>query len=222
MNPSPSVPTHRCRYLGLTVAAALLTVSASACGAGSSTEPSPTSTPDPGVAPHHVAWNSFQGVQVPTSRIDGPHQVQATGSAVGYTRTPQGAILAIEQGQVRVTLAGDAQWPAVVTTTVAPGPGRDAFATTRVFAKVTGAVTPTQALTFAGYKFTAWTPDRADAEVVTRDPRGILTTQPATAIWRGNDWKLLLHDPADPADTPALRTVASLTGYIAFGPGGAR
>lgn len=199
------------------IAALAVTALVAGCGSDDTGSGSPSSAPvEPGRAPSEVRWSDFSGVQVPTSRVDGPSSTNIGGVPSGYTRTPQGAILAIEQAQARLSLTPDGAWPTVLNAITAPGPGRDAFASTRVFASISPGAQATNAPQYAAYKFTSYTPDRAQALVVTRDSKGVQTATQATAIWRGDDWKLLLPDPASNPPAPQLIQGGVDAGLIAF------
>ncbi|MBJ7287561.1 hypothetical protein [Williamsia sp.] len=206
------------RTLLNTLAAAIaITAVLAGCSGTDTGSGSPSSAPaEPGRAPTQVHWSDFSGVQVPTSRVDGPNETSVGGVPSGYSHTPQGAILTIEQAQARLSLTPDGAWPQVLNAVTAPGPGRDAFASTRVFASITSGSKATKAQQYVGYTFTTYTPERADAVVVTRDATGVSTATPTTAIWRGDDWKLLLPDPASNPPAPQMVQDGVARDVVAF------
>ncbi|QII09312.1 hypothetical protein BH93_27470 (plasmid) [Rhodococcoides fascians A25f] len=181
-----------------------------------------TQVVDVAAVPESVTWTPYQGVSVPYSSIDGPTTGTVSAAPTGYSHTPQGAILAAIQAQTRLALAPDSSWPQVTAALVAPGAGRDAYATARAGASITSAADPATTAAFAGFRVRDYTDDTAVVDIATTMPGGQLTSVPATVLWRGDDWKLLLPDPssddsdiAAPADTDPAE-LPSLDGFTSF------
>lgn len=167
-------------------------------------------------APQQVRWEPYRGVAVPYS-ADGPSD-RITGS--GYARTPQGAVCAAMQAQVRLSMAPDESWASTVVTVAAPGPGRDAFAAARVMSSISSDADPAQTAQFVGFRVADYNDTAATIWLATRMPDGTLTAASSSVVWLGDDWKLALPDPKDAAgelDSTALVALTSLDGYTAFG-----
>lgn len=208
---------------------AILALTLTLAGCGSDTaDPDDSSdgsqVVDVAAVPESVTWSPYQGVSVPYSKVDGPTSNTVSAAPTGYSHTPQGAVLAAIQAQTRLALAPDSSWPQVTAALVAPGAGRDAYATARAGASITTAADPATTAAFAGFRVRDYTDDTAVVDIATTMPGGQLTSVPATVLWRGDDWKLLLPDPgpgsdsgdiAAPADTDPAE-LPSLDGFTSF------
>ncbi|MBJ8342953.1 hypothetical protein JGU71_29110 [Antrihabitans sp. YC3-6] len=185
-------------------------------GGGETTDGGTDTVLDVAAAPQQVQWEPYRGVAVPYS-ADGPRD-RITGS--GYARTPQGAVCAAMQAQVRLSMAPDESWASTVVTVAAPGPGRDAFAAARVMASISSDADPAQTAQFVGFRVTDYNDSAATIWLATRMPDGTLTAASSRVIWLGDDWKLALPDPkgaAGDADSTPLVALTSLDGYTSFG-----
>lgn len=229
--PGQSRPAHRLAVArrGVAVSAVALAVAAGVAGCGSDTAGSEAAGDqnqvlDTTAAPAEVTWRPYQGLAVPYSTTGGPSSGISSAAPTGYSRTPQGAVLAAIQGQARLALAPDSAWAAATATLVAAGAGRDAYAIARAGASITTAADPAATASFTGFRITDYQPEKAELDVATRMPGGQLTSVPVTVLWRGDDWKLALPNPsADSAggqwDAPAATDPVSLTsldGFTAF------
>ncbi|MFC9556048.1 hypothetical protein ACFTWF_35090 [Rhodococcus sp. NPDC056960] len=174
------------------VTAAVITLAG--CGSDTTTGDTDTGTVDTTAAPDSVTWTNYRGVKVPVSSTGGP----STNGKVpgGYAHSPQGAVLAAMQGQTRLALAPDDEWPTVASTVLAFGPGRDAYAIARSMTSITDAADPAQTAQYAGFRVDDYSDDHAAVSLVTRMPGGRLAASPTTLTWKGNDWRITLPDPA--------------------------
>ncbi|MFD7008134.1 hypothetical protein [Rhodococcus jostii] len=181
---------------GLPAAAIMTAAVITLAGCGSDTTPPDTDTGnvDTSAAPDSVTWTNYRGVEVPSSTTGGP---SANGKVPGgYAHTPQGAVLAAMQGQTRLALAPDDEWPTVASTVLAFGPGRDAYAIARSMTSIADAADPAQTAQYAGFRVNDYSDDRATVSLATRIPGGQLAASPTTLTWKGNDWRIELPDPA--------------------------
>ncbi len=209
---------------GLTAALALTVAGCGSDSADPGDSGDGTQSVDVAAVPESVTWTPYQGVSVPYSSVDGPTTATVSAAPTGYSHTPQGAVLAAIQAQTRLALAPDSSWPQVTASLVAPGAGRDAYSVARAGASITTAADPASTAAFAGFRVRDYTDDTAVLDLATTMPGGQLTSVPATVLWRGDDWKLLLPEPdsgnddgdiaapaaTDPAELP------SLDGFTAF------
>ncbi|MFF7941619.1 hypothetical protein ACFZC5_18050 [Nocardia gamkensis] len=163
-----------------------------ACGSADNHDPAPdhgsTATT---VAPTAVRWQPFQGIDLPVAR-EGPRHIDGP-VATGFDRAPAGAALAAIQATVRMSIATDTQWPVVGQRMLAPGAGRDAWATARAQISITGPITkdPPKVL---GYVITRYTLDATDVDIYSIQPDNSVTRNHTTVVWHGDDWRLQLPD----------------------------
>ena len=205
------------RVLTAAVATAAIVLTA-ACGSGDDTDtpPDTTAAPDLAAAPADVQWRTVGGVSIPVSAVDGPTTTNGTVRS-GYSKTPQGAVLAAINGQTALALAGDRAWPEVVNTVTAPGPGRDEFAAARAGVSVSGTVPADTAPTFVGFEVTDYGSDPLSA-VVSIAQRlggedGALYSYPVALQWIADDWRIVLPTAEENVDAAEL---ATLDGYTAL------
>lgn len=167
---------------------------------------------DPSAAPADISWNSWQGVNLPTSAVDGPTTVDGD-VAAGYAHSPQGAALAAIQGTLRLAMAPDTSWPAVANSVAAPGEGRDSYAVNRALVTVTGPAPAGSAPQIKGFRVQDYTPTRTVVNIAAAQPDTTLVAATQTMVWSGEDWKILL--PAPGSET-APQTLSDLSGYTAL------
>lgn len=208
----------RFRRTAAAVALVAMVGLAAACGS-SDEQDSPATSADTASAPVEVRWESYRGVSVPLSTVDGPTNTDAVVPS-GYTQSPQGAVIAAIQGQARLALAPDNTWAQTAQVVAAPGAGRDAFSVARVMASITEEADPAQTAQFVGFRFSDYSQDAATVWLATRMPDGTLSASPTRLVWQGEDWKVELPSPSDGADddpTPTDPTpLTSLDDYVAF------
>lgn len=200
------------RRVSAAIAATMLLAAGAAC---SNDEQHARPAVDVSAAPADVTWRSVAGLEVPTSRDDGPAK---TSPPQGYSHTPQGAALAAANGQAALATAPDSTWPDVVRTVTAPGAGRDQFAQARTLMSVSGSVDSEDAATFAGFKVTEYTPEKAIVLLATTTPPGpddaaLRTAYPVQLAWTGGDWKLVLPTQSDDIDATEI---ADLDGFTTW------
>ncbi|MFE3228577.1 hypothetical protein [Nocardia sp. NPDC059228] len=161
--------------------------------------------------PTNLKTTLFQGISLPVAD-QGPHS--ASGAvASGFDRNPIGASLAAVQTTVRMSVATDSQWVLVGQQMLAPGLGRDAWATARSQISITDPIA-VNAPKIAGYRVVNYTPDHAEIAIYTIESDHSITRNTATVVWQIGDWKLLL--PTQPQSSP-VTTVAELpTNLIAL------
>lgn len=183
------------RILAVLACTAPLAAGIVACG-GSQEPPQPP--PPPTVTlPTGVQWQSFQGVDVPTSD-QGPEH--AEGPVVsGFEHSPVGAALAAIHATIRMSVATDAQWSTVGQRMLADGPGRDAWATTRAQISITEPIEDGAPM-ILGYRIVGYSSQRSDVEIYSLHPDNSLSRNSARVIWRGDDWRL--HIPYPPTNNP--------------------
>lgn len=201
------------RPLRIAAAAATVLVLA-ACGSSDDAAPTTPEVPAPDLtsAPVELTWREIAGVSVPTSRVDGP-QAGTSVNRSGYSKTPQGAVLAAINGQTALAVADDRSWPQVVNTVTAPGAGRDEFAAARAAVTVSGSVPSASAPTFVGFEITDYQGDPLSAAVSVAQTIGTddqLYAYPVALQWVGNDWRIVLPTSAENIDAVELD---SLDGY---------
>ncbi|MFR9753955.1 hypothetical protein ACL02S_23350 [Nocardia sp. 004] len=192
--------------------AVIVTVVVAGCGAGSdSGSPEQTAAPpNTTAAPAQLVWDTFRGVRLPRSPIDGPRN---SGDAVptGYSRTPQGAVLAAVRGQAMLALAGDGEWGRVLSVVTAPGPGRDEFAANRMVLSIRGPVPADMAPKFVAFKVIGFSNTTAAVHVVTES--GTPTHRyayPVALAWI-DDWRIVLPTTAEAVDAIELPTLDGYT-----------
>lgn len=167
----------------------------------------------PSAAPSDVRWQLYSTVALPFSATAGPVRVEGD-VATGYAHDPVGALIASQQLSARKLLAAD--WRAVVSASIAAGPGRDAWVSLRARY---GELAPPQAGQLgqtAGFRFVDYRDDRAVIQTVSRFPTtGTLQVTTYTLAWSGTDWQLVLQP--DGGDSPTGQIVTSLAGFVAWG-----
>ncbi|MEU2042658.1 hypothetical protein [Nocardia niwae] len=131
---------------------------------------------------------------------EGPRQVSAE-AATGFAHSPQGAALAAIVHTVRMSLAPDEHWASVAAHEIAAGPGKDAWASSRVLLSIQGTADPATAPRVRGYTVTDYNPAVARVQIYTSFPDGSGAVNTAAVVWVAQDWRLELPDPTstDPA-----------------------
>ncbi len=160
--------------------------------------------------PTVLRWVPFNGVDLPVTD-QGPHSLDGA-VARGFDHGPASAALAAIHSTVRMSLATDNQWARVGQHMLAPGPGRDHWATLRLQISITSA--PTHDIpTLLGYRITDYTSAAADVEIYSLFPDNSLTCNQAQVIWHDEDWRLLLpeHPHTNPISTVDLPPAEMVT-----------
>lgn len=169
--------------------AALLTV-ATGC-AGTDTDRTTTTTTAVPLVPSGVSWRSWQGIELPVA-VQGPRLIDGA-VASDFDRSPAGAALAAIHATVRMSLAPDGQWPHVGQRMLAPGPGRDKWATARAQVSISGPASDSVP-SILGYTLTAYTHTAARVEIYSAYADDSVTRNTATVVWAVDGWRLLLPD----------------------------
>jgi hypothetical protein len=208
VNPSR---THR---IGVAVLAFTgpLAVTVLACGSENTPPTQPTSTATT-ADPTGLRWQPFQGVDLPVAE-QGPRRTEGP-VASGFDRSPAGAALAAIHSTVRMSIATDSQWPVVGQRMLAPGPGRDGWATARAQISITTPIT-IGAPKFLGYVIARYTLDATDVDIYTIHPDNSVTRNSTHVLWQGNDWRLRLPD--NPTVAPVAAVVVPPVDMVALAP----
>ncbi|WP_107661068.1 hypothetical protein [Nocardia suismassiliense] len=201
------------KKIRVSIAAVLVALTMLVVGCGEGDDPAPVTTsaaPDPTAAPARLVWETRAGVRLPRSPIDGPTNF-GDAVATGYSRTPQGAVLAAIRGQVLLALATDSEWGRVLSIVAAPGPGREEYAANRIALSINGPVPVGKSPKFLAFKVTHYT-DRAAAVLVvaeTADSRERLAF-PVALAWI-DDWRIVLPTAAENVDGIEVPTLDGYT-----------
>ncbi|MFI5501031.1 hypothetical protein ACIA5E_18390 [Nocardia asteroides] len=173
----------------------VLLASAAACtsdGDGDTDEGrTPGSASAAPVKPSGLSWRTWQDIDLPVSE-QGPRQIDGA-VASGFDHSPAGAALAAIHTTVRMSVAPDGQWAAVGQHMIAPGPGRDRWATARAQVSITHPATDT-APRILGYTVLAYTDTEARTETYSTYPDRSITRNTSTVVWANGEWRLHLPD----------------------------
>ncbi|MCM6774691.1 hypothetical protein NDR87_12840 [Nocardia sp. CDC159] len=148
---------------------------------------------DPARSPTGVRWQQYQGVALPVTEQGPAHEED--GAATGFDHGPAGAAVAAVNHAVRLAVAPDNQWSAVLAKGVVPGPARDDWAVDRVQLSITGPAAREYAPRVLGYRITEYTQDRTTVDVFTQYSDGSRAVNHTTVEWFGQDWRLRLPEP---------------------------
>ncbi|MEH6821875.1 hypothetical protein ACIQCV_15675 [Dietzia maris] len=183
-------------------AAALVVLTATACSADDTDE---AAGPDLTTAPE-ATWSPMAGIAVPRAE-QCPEKTEPIEH--GYARTPQCAVIAAITGQTLLATTGDAEWPQMANTILAPGPGKDQWVQARALVSVEGRVR--NPATFAGFRFTDYSDERAQVLLAVEWPDGTLTAQPTQLAWQTGDWKLVLPTQQTAVDAAEMDNLDDFT-----------
>ncbi|MEU9509888.1 hypothetical protein AB0D32_26825 [Micromonospora sp. NPDC048170] len=176
----------------------------------------PTAVPT--TAPAEVRWELVGPLTVPVSATAGPKQSTAT-TASGFTRTPEGALIAAAQLTMRAshTLGPDYWQPTIERQFVASADRDRLLAEYR--ATDSGPADPGAVSRIAGFSYQSYTPDTAVIGLVLRAPSAgtpryhVLSL---TLLWRDGDWRM--QAPPGGAWVSINRVTSDLTGVVEWGP----
>ena len=160
---------------------------AAGCGGGDG-----DSRPDPARPPSGVRWQPYQGVALPVTD-QGPNH-DSNGAATGFEHDAPGAAVAAITHSVRLSVAPDNQWSAVVAGELVPGPARDDWSVDRVQLSLTGPAAPEYAPRVLGYRVTAYTEASSTVDVYTEYSDGSRAVNHTMVEWFAGDWRLRLPD----------------------------
>ncbi|MBF6212160.1 hypothetical protein IU487_14070 [Nocardia puris] len=156
------------------------------------------------VAPTGLTWRTYQGIDLPVA-VQGPRVIDGA-TATDFDRSPAGAALAAIHTTVRMSVAPDSQWAAVGHRMIAPGPGRDAWATARAQVSITTPATDTVPK-ILGYVVTAYADTEAQVQTFSIYPDNSTTRNTATVIWAPDGWRLRLPDTVTESPVTAVDSV---------------
>ncbi|MFE7718569.1 hypothetical protein ACFU44_05955 [Nocardia rhizosphaerihabitans] len=178
--------------------AALLTVATGCTGADTDRTSTTTAAP---LVPSGLSWRSWQGIELPVA-LQGPRLIEGA-VASDFDRSPAGAALAAIHATVRMSLAPDGQWPQVGQRMLAPGPGRDKWATARAQVSITAPASDSVP-TILGYTLAAYTLTEARVDIYSAYTDHSITRNRSTVIWVVDGWRLLLPDPVTESPVTAV------------------
>ncbi|WP_329410789.1 hypothetical protein OG563_00375 [Nocardia vinacea] len=209
----PSRAHHRSVVAVLACIGPIAAAGLLACGTETTTESTGTPSTSAVAEPTGLRWQSFQGVDLPVAE-QGPHHIEGP-VASGYERSPAGAALAAIQSTVRMSIATDSQWPIVGQRMLAPGPGRDAWATARAQISITAPIT-SGAPKVLGYQISHYSLDATDVDIYTSHPDNSITRNHTHVLWQTEDWRLQLPD--NPTAASVTTVAASPADMVALAP----
>jgi hypothetical protein len=177
-----------------------------------------------------LTWQSFHGIELPSSRHDGPHHARA-GLAWGFSDTPRGALVAAVNIAVRTAALWGPRVFAATDYRQVTGPDTRALlrADFREYAALLAAAHARPGgpvgrgyATEAAYRFIGFSPAAATVDVVSEGPTGsganVMAATQIQLVWRHGDWRVVAPPGGDWA--ASATRVTSLAGYTSFGNGG--
>ncbi|MFI0351015.1 hypothetical protein [Actinomadura sp. 9N407] len=150
----------------------------------------------PPVTMTDLAWEDYRGVRLPRAADDGPRDTR-DGLALGYSRTPRGALLAA----IHISLRANARWgtevfePTINDQIV--GPGTDLLlSSARTAAQASKSAEDARGyVVIEGFRWLGYTPETASLDLVSAGPGDSDTTaRAATRLqvqWREGDWRVV-------------------------------
>jgi hypothetical protein len=180
-----------------------------------------------------LRWSDYYGVELPFSATAGPHDTSG-GLAVGFARSPLGALLAA----VNIGVRANAQWGPRIFTAVIRGQvtGPDAAALLANCQAAYGQASQSDGVTGGqplgdvdvteeAFRWVAYTPAAAIIDLVSAAPGSQGTTVRAAAqievVWDDGDWKAIAPPGGNWGNSAT--ELSSLRGYTVFpGPRGGR
>ena len=168
----------------------------------------------PTAAPRAVTWQVWHAVLLPFSASAGPAHVRGQ-AAYGFAHTPVGALIAAAQAGSRRVAATDPGWRDVVSTMIAPGPGRDVWISNRSKVAFTQEPAPGTFSQLAAFQFVSYSPADAVIQLVSRASDGSFGVLDEHVVWQDGDWKLVLAP--DGGEAHSMLRLNSLAGFIAWG-----
>jgi|GEM_PF-709952 len=175
---------------------------------------------EPVAAPQGLMWQRVNGFPLPFSTSDGPTSVSEDGVPTGFSRTPQGAVMAVWQIYQRTGWGTRAQTTALLAdcAVITPqsqatadrllGPERDSIDTLRQQMPLSMSDVP------VAVKISNYDADYANIQVAvplaeSRADGAVATTVAFDVLWRGGTWKWVV--PNDGVETGS--TVSNLIGW---------
>ncbi|MFD4434065.1 hypothetical protein [Nocardia sp. NPDC058497] len=201
--PHPQSHPHSHGAVAAGMLAALLTV-ATGCASADTDRTTTNPTSAAPLAPSAVSWRTWQGIELPVA-AQGPRLIEGA-VASDFDRSPPGAALTAIHATVRMSLAPDGQWSQVGQRMLAPGPGRDKWATARAQVSIIGPASDWVPI-ILGYVVAAYTDTEARVETYCAYADRSVTRNTATVVWAADGWRLLLPDPVTESLVTAVDSV---------------
>ena len=164
----------------------------------------PATTDITQLIPRELSWRAYRGIDLPVA-VQGPRVVDGA-IASDFDRSPVGAALAAIHATVRVSVAADGQWASVGQRMIAPGRGRDTWATARAQISITTPATD-MVPRILGYLVTAYADTEAQVQTYSTYPDRSITRNTATVIWATDGWRLRLPDTVTESPVTAVDSV---------------
>lgn len=168
----------------------------------------------PTAGPADTVWTVIDGgAIVPVSAEHGPASDDGL-VASGYTRTPEGALVAAAQIAMRSSgQAPTEMWQAVIETQMSPGADADALAAANAAAGAPdGEVEPAH---LVGFVYHAFDGTAARFDLVSEQQEAWFTAE-ITMEWADGDWRMV--PPPNGDWSQAISMVFSLEGVTEWGP----
>lgn len=146
-----------------------------------------------------LTWKPWHDTRLPYSNRWGP-AVVSDDTVSGFSRTPEGAVMAMIQHNARLTGLDNTAWPDAARTMAVVAPA-DRPPATRIG---TGIDSSAGLPFFAGFRWISYDGTRAVADLALQQPDGTLRSLRATEIWRDSDWRAELSAHAVAAPLPGL------------------
>ncbi|MEV0853808.1 hypothetical protein [Nocardia fluminea] len=197
---------HGYRTITVWIVLAIAAIAATGCGDTDSDEYShaPATTDATQLIPHGLSWRTYQDIDLPIA-VQGPRLIDGA-ITTDFDRSPVGAALAAIHATVRMSVAPDGQWASVGQRMIAPGRGRDTWATARAQISITTAATD-MAPNILGYLVTAYADTEAQVQTYSTYPDRSITRNTAHVIWATDGWRLRLPDTVTESPVTAVDSV---------------
>ncbi|MEU4648684.1 MULTISPECIES: hypothetical protein [Nocardia] len=194
------------RTVTVWIVLAMAAIAATGCGDTDSDEDSRAlaTTDAAQLIPSGLSWRTYQGIDLPIA-VQGPRVIDGV-VATDCDRSPVGAALAAIHATVRMSVAPDGQWASVGQRMIAPGRGRDTWATARAQISITTPATD-MVPRILGYLVTAYADTEAQVQTYSTYPDRSITRNTATVIWATDGWRLRLPDTVTESPVTAVDSV---------------
>lgn len=161
-------------------------------------------------APQQISWQRVDGVPLPFSGSDGPSRIDGA-IAQGYTRTPQGAVIAAIQIGMRLIFSPDFE-SVVSRQTAVTDSERQQLITARSSSPSIDAVSVNAStLQPAAFKIGAYTDTDATIYFAYPAATGTYRIARMAVTWSGGDWKYTGRMAPDAPQLPDTGDVSTFT-----------
>ncbi len=187
----PHTHSHpdRRKAIAVVMLAGLLTVAG--CGDTNTDHETTDTAPAVPLIPSGLSWRTWQGIELPVAE-QGPRLIDGA-VASDFDHSPVGAALAAIHATVRMSVAPDGQWALVGQRMLAPGLGRDRWATARAQISISSPATATLP-TILGYVVATYDDTETCVDIYSTYPDHSITRNTATLRWATDGWRLVLAD----------------------------